>query len=126
VSGSYEIPKIDVNVAGVFKVQSGVPYGRILSLSNDINGVAFNQGAISFFADPRDAHHLPTLSYVDFRIGKFFTINKQHRIEINADFFNLFNQNAITNVNPNTGTAFAQATDILGPRVFRIGARWTF
>jgi outer membrane receptor protein involved in Fe transport len=43
-----------------------------------------------------------------------------------ADFFNLFNQNAITSVNANTGAAFGNALDILGPRVFRIGAKYNF
>jgi len=125
-SASYEIPKIDVNVAGVFKMQTGTPYGRIVSLSSDINGVPFNQGPISFFAEPRDSRDFDTITYVDFRLGKFFKIGKSQRIEINADFFNLFNNNVITNLNVNTGGSFENPVSILGPRVFRIGARYTF
>jgi hypothetical protein len=125
-SASYEVPKIDVNIAGVFKVQTGTPYGRIVTLTNDINGVPFNQGPISFFAEPRDFRDFDTITYVDFRIGKFFNIGKGQRLEVNADFFNLFNSNVITNLNPNTGGSFNDPTSILGPRVFRIGARYTF
>ena len=125
-SASYEIPRLDVNVAAVFKVQTGTPYGRIVTLSSDVNGVPFNQGPISFFAEPRDSHSFDTISYVDFRLGKFFKIGNNHRIEINADVFNLANANVITNLNVNTGSSFENPVSILGPRVFRIGARYTF
>jgi hypothetical protein len=126
MSGNYEIPKIDVNLGAVFKVQSGTPYGRIVSLSNDANGVPFNQGPITFFGESRDAHTFSTIVYMDLRVGKFFKVGKNHRIEVDGDFFNVFNANTITNQNVNTGSAYNNATDILGPRAFRIGARWTF
>ena len=121
----YDIPKIDVTVAAVFKVQTGTPWGRIVTLANDANGVPFNQGPISFFAEPRDTRRFDTIRYLDFRLGKFFNIGK-HRLEAVADLFNAFNQNIITNLNPNTGSATGNPTDILGPRVLRLGARWTF
>ncbi|PYQ02688.1 MAG: hypothetical protein DMF82_15340, partial [Acidobacteria bacterium] len=109
-----------------FKIQSGTPWGRIVSLSNDINGVPFNQGPISFFAEPRDTRHFDTIRYLDARLGKFFNFGTRHRLEVDLDLFNAFNQNIITNLNPNTGSAIGNPTDILGPRVLRLGARWTF
>jgi hypothetical protein len=112
-------------VAAVFKVQTGTPWGRIVTLSSDANGVPFNQGPISFFAEPRDTRRFDTIRYVDFRLGKFFNIGT-HRLEAVADLFNAFNANIITNLNPNTGPATGNPTDILGPRVLRLGARWTF
>jgi hypothetical protein len=125
-SASYEIPRVDMNVAAVFKVQTGTPYGRIVSLSTDINGVPFNQGPISFFAEPRDSRNFDTITYVDLRVSKFFDLGKGHRIEIIGDLFNAFNNNVVTNQNVNTGGAFQGPISILGPRVFRIGARWNF
>lgn len=125
-SASYEIPRIDVNVAAVVKLQTGTPYGRIVSLSTDSNGVPFNQGPISFFAEPRDSRDFDTITYMDFRLGKFFNLGRGHRVEVMADFFNLFNSNVVTTLNVNTGGAFQGPIGILGPRVFRIGARWAF
>jgi Carboxypeptidase regulatory-like domain len=125
VGGSYDVQKIGVTVAATAKVQSGTPYARILTLSNDANGVPFNQGAITFFAESRDANRFPTLKTMDLRISKFFNV-QQHRFEVIGDFFNLFNVNTVTNVNPNSGSDFGKPTDILGPRVFRLGGRWTF
>jgi len=124
-SAGYDIPKLDVTVAAVFKVQTGTPWGRIVTLTEDANGVPFNQGPITFFAEPRDSRRFDTIRYFDFRIGKFFKVGK-HRLEAVADLFNAFNANVITNLNPNTGSAVGGPTDILGPRVLRLGARWTF
>ena len=125
VGGSYDLQKAGVTLAATGKIQSGTPYGRILTLSTDANGNAFNQGPITFFAEPRDAHRFPTLKTMDFRVAKFFLIGRQ-RFEAIGDFFNLFNVSTVTSVNPNSGTDFTKPTDILGPRVFRIGGRWTF
>jgi hypothetical protein len=125
LGGSYDLQRVGVTVAATGKVQTGTPYGRILTLSNDAGGNAFNQGPITFFAEPRDAHRFPTLKTMDFRIAKFFIFGRQ-RVEAIGDFFNLFNVSTVTSVNPNSGTDFSKPTDILGPRVFRIGGRWTF
>jgi hypothetical protein len=125
IGGSYDIQKVGVTVAATGKIQSGTPFGRILTLSTDASGNAFNQGPITFFAEGRDANRFPTLKTMDFRVAKFFTFGRQ-RLEAIGDFFNLFNVSTVTSVNPNSGTDFRKPTDILGPRVFRIGGRWTF
>jgi hypothetical protein len=125
VGGSYDIQSIGVTLAATAKVQSGTPYARILTLDVDANGTPFNQGPITFFAEPRDANRFPTLKTMDLRVSKFFKV-QQHRFEVIGDFFNLFNTSVVTGVNPNSGTSFGKPTDILGPRVFRLGTRWTF
>jgi hypothetical protein len=126
--GSYQVPKIDVNVGGVLKFQTGVPYARVVTLSTDVNGVAFNQGPITIFAEPRDQRRVETLTYMDFRLSKFFNFGRERsrNLEVILDVFNLFNENKVTAVNSNTGSAFENAISILGPRVLRIGARFTF
>jgi hypothetical protein len=125
VGGSYDIQKLGVTLATTGKVQTGTPYGRILTLSTDVNGNAFNQGPITFFSEPRDTNRFPTLKTMDFRVAKFFVVGRQ-RFEVIGDVFNLFNVSTVTNVNVNSGTDFSKPTDILGPRVFRLGGRWTF
>ena len=114
-----------ITLAAIGKIQTGTPYGRILTLSTDAGGNAFNQGPITFFAEGRDAHRFPTLKTMDFRVSKFFVFG-QKRLEAFADFFNLFNVSTVTNVNANSGTDFGKPTDILGPRVFRVGGRVAF
>lgn len=123
---SYDIRKWGMNVAGVYKLQTGTPFGRIVSLAADANGVAYNQGPITFFAEPRDERRFPTLHLVDFRLSKYFDFAVRHRIELIADVFNLFNSNTETSINVNTGVALGDPISILGPRVLRLGARWRF
>jgi carboxypeptidase family protein len=125
LAGSYDIQPIGLTLAATGKVQTGTPFGRILTLSDDANGNPFNQGPITFFAEGRDAHRFPTLKTMDFRVAKYFTMGPR-RFEIIGDVFNLFNVSTVTGVNPNSGTDFSKPTDILGPRVFRIGGRFTF
>ncbi|HSF16169.1 MAG TPA: TonB-dependent receptor [Vicinamibacteria bacterium] len=123
---SYQVPKIDINIAGTYKHQTGTPYGRILTLTEDANGNAFNQGSVSIFAEPRETFRFPSLNNVDFRASKFFDVGL-HRLEFIFDVFNLFNSNVVTNFNVNTGEdVFQQPLNVYGPRVFRLGGRWTF
>jgi hypothetical protein len=122
---SYQIPKIDVNLAGVFKSQTGTPYARILTLTQDANGNPFNQGTISIFAEPRGTFRFPTIRAFDLRLSKFFDVRK-HRFEFIVDFFNLTNANVVTDLNVNSGAVFQDPTNVYGPRVVRFGGRWLF
>jgi hypothetical protein len=122
---SYQLPKIDVNVAGVFKSQTGTPYGRILALSTDANGNSFNQGTVSIFAEPRGTFRFPTIQSFDLRLSKFFDFG-EYRFEFIVDIFNLTNANVVTDFNVNTGSVFQDPTNVYGPRVVRFAGRWTF
>jgi hypothetical protein len=126
MSGSYQVPRLDVNVALVYKLQSGVPVARLITVSEDVDGVPFNQGPITFYAEPRGGRRIETLHYMDFRVSKFFDMRSDRRLEVIFDVFNLFNANTVTGVNANTGSAFLNPLTILGPRVLRLGARFTF
>jgi hypothetical protein len=126
MSGSYEIRSVGMNVAAVYKVQSGVPAVRLLTASEDVNGVPFNQGPITFYAEERGTRRIDTIHYMDFRVSKYFDIRSDQRLELILDVFNLFNQNTVTGVNGNTGSDFLNPLTILGPRVFRLGARFVF
>ncbi len=114
-----------MNIAGVFKSQTGTPYGRILALSTDANGTAFNQGAISIFAEPRGTYRFPTINGFDFRVSKFVNFGR-NRVEFIMDIFNVMNNNVVTDFNVNSGGVFQDPTNVYGPRVIRFGGRWLF
>ncbi len=122
--GSYEIPRWDVLLAGTYKYQTGTPYGRILTLTTDANGNSFNQGQVTIFAEPRESYRFPSINNIDFRASKFFVFGR-NRVEFIFDVFNLLNANVVTNFNVNTA-AFQDPLNVYGPRVMRLGARWTF
>lgn len=125
LAASYILPKLDVNLAGIYKHQTGTPYGRILTVTEDASGNAFNQGPISLFAEPRGTYRFPSLNYVDFRASKIFRFER-HELEFIFDVFNLTNTNVVTELNVNSGAVFQDPTNVFGPRVIRLGGRWRF
>jgi hypothetical protein len=126
MSGSYELQKPGMTLAAVYKLQTGVPAVRLLTAAEDVNGVPFNQGPITFYAEERGTRRIDTIHYMDFRVSKYFDIKRDQRLELILDVFNVFNQNTVTGVNGNTGPNFLNPLTILGPRVFRFGARYVF
>lgn len=123
-SGTYMMPAA-ILVSGLLKVQSGTPFARVASINTDINGVPFNQGSISIYAEPRSSREYPTLKMLDLRVMKAFSKGR-HKLEAMVDVFNALNWSTITSINANTGTEFGSPLAIIGPRVVRIGARYSF
>ena len=70
----------------------------------------------------QDTFRFPTIQYLDLRLSKPVMVNG-HRLELIVDLFNLTNSNVVTNLNPNTGSAFQNPLDVLSPRGVRIGGR---
>jgi len=124
LSGSYEIPRIGVTLAGVFKIQTGMPYARFVTAFGDIDEVAFNQGSIQFYAEPRGSRRLDTLRVLDLRLSKSFDLGRRHRLELMADVFNVFNRERAHDAERQHREGVPEPLDILGPRALRFGARW--
>ena len=85
-----------------------------MTLSTDVNGVPFNQGPITFFAEPRDsAASTRSTTWTSGSASSSAWGSKQ--IEVIFDVFNVFNTSAVTNVNINTGSDFQNADQHPGP-----------
>lgn len=123
-SGSYVLPG-DVQVAAVFKAQSGTPYARVVTRGSDVDGAPLNQGSVTVFAEPRGSRRFPTVKILDLRIAKSFQVQR-YKLEAILDIFNVVNVNTILSINGNTGSQFGAPLGILGPRVVRLGARLSF
>ena len=74
-------------------------------------------------------NRLPAVTSLDFRVGKVFTIDRAN-INIDLDFFNLFNAGTVLGRQYNkrlTGaTGFDQVLEIMNPRILRLGLRVNF
>ena len=74
-------------------------------------------------------NRLPAVTSLDFRVGKVFTIDRAN-INIDLDFFNLFNAGTVLGRQYNkrlTGaTGFNQVLEIMNPRILRLGLRVNF
>ena len=120
LSGSYLLPA-DVLIAGVLRSQSGAPLARGVT-------VGLDQGPVTVFVEPRGFDRLDSITTIDLRAGKEFDIqagSRTTRLGLYADLFNLTNENTITSVGENNA-AFLRPAGILGPRILRLGFRFTF
>ena len=123
ISGSYLLP-YDILVAGALRSQSGLPIARIATITAAADGTPLGQGPIQIQAEPRGSERLDAVTTIDFRAGKEFDLPKG-RIGAYFDIFNLTNEGTVTSV-AETGTSFLTPTGLLGPRVLRLGFRYSF
>ena len=99
---------------------------------------AFNQGRITFFAEPRGSNHYDMQKILDLRLEKIFTLAQKYRLGIMVDVFNVFNADTITSWGTRIGydwydePDYLPSTDghtlygIVRPRQARVGIRLIF
>lgn len=62
----------------------------------------------------------------DNRITKRVRLGGSQSIELMFDLFNTLNSNVVTEMVTRNGPTYLQPTEILAPRVFRLGFRYLF
>ena len=138
LNGSYEFP-YQIFLHGTFGIGKGEPYGRTQNFGTaQLVGrtTALAQGTVSgVYVEPEGAYYYPTGKLTNIRIEKRFQITEHQTISALFDLFNAFNANTITGVNTTTGTVnvdgqtvpqFGRVTQIVNPRIFRLGVRYLF
>jgi len=104
-------------VTPVLKVQSGAPYGRIVSLPT-------NYGAQLFLAEPIGTRRQDTVSVLDFRVEKQIRFLDRARVGLFFDLFNALNSNVPVNLNWRSGASFEMPTTVLPPRIAKFGVKF--
>lgn len=66
------------------------------------------------------------VTIIDVRAEKQVTIGRYGVLHFYVDVFNLFNSNVVTKFEWTLGRRYGEITDILPPRVIRIGGAWDF
>jgi len=132
--GSYQAP-YGVTVGANFQALSGLPYDRVLS-------VPFSQGTSSLRMESRGTYRADTLNLLSLRADKTFKIGGTNRIGLVAEIHNALNSSASQNSLGTTTRGFASQTafdaaklttsyfgrvqEIVAPRVFKLGFKYTF
>jgi carboxypeptidase family protein len=119
VVGRYTLP-LDVGLSGSWKVQSGYQWGRTTSITFP------GDGAQNVRVEPVRSNRAPTVSIVDFRLDKGFSVGRFGRVTGMVDIFNALNVGPVTNFRTTTGATFKEVLAILDPRIVRFGFRWDF
>ncbi len=120
LSGSYQLP-YDIQAAAMFTSQSGSVYARDARFTAGLTRLS---EVILWMEDPA-AHRLPTQNIANVRLEKrqkvgFGTASFQ------LDLFNVTNTNAILGVTTRSGANFGKVTDIVAPRIARLGVTFKF
>jgi len=66
------------------------------------------------------------MNQIDIRLSKRFTLSTASRFAINLDLYNVTNSNWIIGYQPNFGPNFLRPTQVLSPRLFKIGGQYDF
>ena len=150
--GQYELPK-GISVSGTYNAQKGLEYNRQVRFTPDLlrreaddprcqtvtNGVCTRamglaQGSQVIIMEPEGAYHRPSVHLTNIRLEKTFAIGDRQSVQAMFDLFNIFNTNTVLGVetlsnlvrdrNSNMVPRFGRATQILNPRIFRLGLRY--
>lgn len=136
--GTYVLPH-EISISGVYNAQKGEGYGREVTFSTaNLVGRTTNlaQGNTRVFVEPEGTYYRPTAHIANVRFEKTFRMGDRHKIAGMFDLFNIFNANTIVGVNTLSSTtrdrnnnvvpSFDRATQIVQPRIFRLGVRYNF
>ena len=93
------------------------------SLGRNLSGVTNVNIAM---LDPEQVYLEGWSTQVDLRMARTFRWGSQTRLMPMIDLYNVFNANPVLGTNNTFGPTYRNATDVLGPRVVRLGAQLDF
>ncbi len=119
VAGSYVAP-LDIQIAWNYRARAGSP------LVATARATGLVQGSESIYAYERGDERTETVAnLLDINFRKGFDID-QARIEIGADFANIFNSQAADALITSFGSRYLQPSRVLPPRIIRFTAKLLF
>jgi hypothetical protein len=119
ISGSYELP-FGITVGAFLNYRSGYVTQRYFSYSD------LNQGRINVETQKYGSQRFPNLFIMDCRLSKSFSLGKIGTIEAIVDAFNVFNSVTTLDWDAESWSGYHDIWQVLGPRILRIGFKWTF
>ena len=120
LTGAYQIPFIETSFGFNLTGREGYPIPYIYRYTGD-------EGAKGVLLGDIDQYRLPNVHTLDLRLAKDLRFGPAG-VTLSADVFNLTNSNVELqrNVDILRPGGHHQITEVLSPRVFRLGARLTF
>lgn len=129
---TYRAPR-GVTISPVVRHQAGDPLGRVVQVTG------LRTGTFNYMVEPVGAYRGQNVTILDARIEKMLNLTRKYRLTLFFDAFNIANSNAADSQDSITGrrTAvvdrrtveyqrFLRPTVIIGPRIYRLGFRWSF
>jgi hypothetical protein len=133
LSGSYSIPRVDVDLGARLRFMTGRPMWKLDSYPQHTQwgnppGGVIDPGGLNqvVSVDPNNPDYLPSLTLLDLHAEKAFKLGQgQQKLQIVVDGFNIFNTNTATNMGVYS-EGYGRITNIPQGRRFRLGVRFQF
>ena len=123
LSGSYILPG-DWTVAGSLISNQGYPYVPTYTVTRSIYP-ALTRSSQSVIIDSRGDQRLPNVTMLDMRLSRVFHFGSRS-FTPQLDLFNIGNAATITSYNASAGGWYLKPTQILAPRIIRVGFTVSF
>lgn len=121
LTGLYAFP-YGINASGFFNAREGFPFNPTVQTALRSGGL----GRANVFVEPLGTQRLENFYQLDLRVEKALRWSRLNTLA-SLDLFNVFNQNTVLGRTANySSTRAAEVTEILAPRVIRLGLRMRF
>jgi hypothetical protein len=124
-SMTYRLP-LGFNVSSLFRATSGT-YGQLTGnfSGTGTNGQTLNQGTVTTRLGPFGQFQGPVVSVLNLKVAKQFHLHERILLEPNLQIFHVLNTSAAMSTSYALAT-FGAVSNIVSPRVLRIGASFSF
>jgi hypothetical protein len=122
LTGLYVLPWYDIGVSGFLNMRQGYPFNRTILSPSRTGGIGTVQSDIDRWGDSR----LENFYQLDMRVEKQFKFGRT-KWAAAFDVFNLLNSNVVLGRTGQQNSTRANfVTEVLAPRVARVGVRLNF
>ena len=122
LSGSYTLP-LEINLAGSLISNNGYPYQSSYSISRAFaqgQGVNLTRATQVVGLSERGDERFDAVTMMDVRLSRAFNFGSRS-FTPQVDFFNLTNADTTTSLNNAVGNTYLFPSEILSPRIIRVG-----
>ena len=123
LAGSYIAP-YDINISGSFIWNDGYPYQSQYAITRNIFPT-LTRASQTIRLTERGDERLPDVKMMDLRVSRSFRFGGRQVTPL-FEIFNLGNADTVTGVNNNVGNTYLRPTEILSPRILRLGVSIDF
>jgi hypothetical protein len=113
--GTYEAPW-GLKITPMLRHQAGQNFGRTFT-------AVMNYGTIRIPAEPLNSQRQDNINVLDFRAEKVMRFGANFSVAPFVDVYNVLNANPVQNTTWASGASFLRPTNIVPPRVARLGAK---
>ena len=123
LAGSYIAPW-EINISGSFIWNDGYPYQSQYAITRTIFPT-LTRASQTIRLTERGDERLPDVKMMDLRVSRSFRFGGRQITPL-FEIFNLGNAGTVTGVNNNVGNTYLRPTEILSPRILRLGVSIDF